>query len=50
MLTYVLIYLVVALPLAALVWAALVAAKRADIEKERNMRAVVFRAYSNHGD
>jgi ABC-type Fe3+ transport system permease subunit len=47
---FVLIYLVIALPLAILVWAALVVAKQADSEKERNLRAILFRAYSAQGD
>jgi hypothetical protein len=47
--TLVLIYLVISVLLAILVWAALIAAKKSDIDKERNLRAVVFRAHSNRG-
>lgn len=48
--TLVLIYLAIALPLVALVWTAMIAAKRADLNKERNLRAIVFRVYTNRRD
>jgi len=45
--TIVLIYLAISIPLIVLLWAALIAARQSDLERERNLRATVFRVYSD---